>query len=146
MISSRELFSGPEQSENTHLVLREFVLVDGMFPLRGPALVATVNQSLDSKLSNAEDPTSRDELKGKGALVFSPSRWQPFIASSKEIVGLENLLWAIEIAKGLWYARATAARDGFWPSASMESGRGDHLSWDVRSQYRAPHLEWRRRS
>lgn len=99
MISSRELFLGPEQSENTHLVLREFVLVDGMFPLRGPALVATVNQSLDSKLSNAEDPTSRDELKGKGALVFSPSRWQPFIASSKEIVGLENLPWAIEIAK-----------------------------------------------
>jgi hypothetical protein len=38
MISSRELFLGPEQSENTHLVLREFVLVDGMFPLRGPAL------------------------------------------------------------------------------------------------------------
>jgi hypothetical protein len=27
MISSRELFLGPEQSENTHLVLREFVLV-----------------------------------------------------------------------------------------------------------------------
>jgi hypothetical protein len=47
----------------------------------------------------AEDTTLRDELKGKTALVFSPWRWQPFIASSKEIVRLENLLWAIEIAK-----------------------------------------------
>ena len=78
----------------------EFVLVDGAFPLRGPALFATVNQSLNSKLSNAEDPTLRDELKGKAALVFSPWCWQPFIASSKEIVRLENLLWPIEIAKG----------------------------------------------
>jgi hypothetical protein len=43
--------------------------------------------------------SSSNELKGKGALVFSPSRWQPFISSSKEIVGLESLLWAIEIAK-----------------------------------------------
>jgi len=66
MISSRELFLGPEQSENTHLVLREFVLVDGMFPLRGPALVATVNQTLDSKLSNAEDPTLRMNSRERG--------------------------------------------------------------------------------
>jgi hypothetical protein len=71
------------------------------------------------------------ELKGNGALVFSPWCWQPFVASSKEIGGLENLLWPIEIAKDSGTPELLLHLMGFGHSPRwMESGRRGNLSWE----------------